>query len=151
MSNLIRPLLAALFVALLVVPATAGAARPGRYKGNLYAFGSFKSIDKTGKVRLKVKHNKLVRFFLEDKNYRCIHNGFDPTDDTFEYFAAQLSRKVRIRNGELTKVYGGDDADDPWKITLKAKFRGKRARGSIDMVSYSSGCSKNWFWKAKLR
>jgi transposase-like protein len=133
--------------ALLAAPAASHAAPNGLWKGNLYAFGSYKKIDKAGTARFTVKsHRRLRKFKFVDKSYRCINDGFDPTDDTFEYEAFVI-KSARIKHGKVHKVVKTDAA----KVTLTGRFKGKVAKGKIDFTSYSSGCSKNWFWKAKLR
>ena len=148
MSRLTKSLLALLVLGLLALPATAGAAKSGRYKGSLYYFGSYKPIDKTGKVNFRVEDNRIVRFKLEDPSYRCLNNGFDPTDDDFESATVILYKPARIRDGKVHKVY----KNDVWKLTLKGTFRrGGRAKGSINFVSYEAGCSKSWYWGARIR
>jgi hypothetical protein len=133
--------------ALLALPAASQAAPNGLYKGNLYAFGSYKKIDRAGSAKLTVKkHTRIRNFKFVDKSYRCINDAFDPTDDTFEYEAFNI-RSARIKHGKVHKVVKTAAA----KVTLDGKFNGKVAKGKIDFTSYSSGCSKNWFWKVKLR
>ncbi len=131
----------------LAVPAASDAAPNGKWKGHLYGFGSYKKVDQTGSVKFKVRrHKKVVKFRYVDKNYHCINSIFTPSDDTFEYAAGGF-KSARIKHGKLHKVVKTGAA----KITVDGKFKGKVAKGKIDVTSYSAGCSKNWYWKARLR
>jgi hypothetical protein len=133
--------------ALLAAPAASHAAPNGSWKGNLYAFGSYKKADRTGTAKFSVKkHRRLRSFKFVDKSYECIHDAFDPSDDTFEYEAFRI-KAARIKHGKVHKVVKTTAA----KVTLDGHFDGKVAKGKIDFTSYNSGCSKNWNWKAKLR
>jgi hypothetical protein len=131
---------------LAAVPVVADAAKSGRYKGKLYAFGSFKKVDETGKVSFKVRRKtRLAKFKFVDTNYRCINDGADPSDDTFEYAAYELST-VRIRRNRVNQRFEAGDET----IEFKARLKGKAAKGTIAVFGPRI-CTKEWSWKAKLR
>jgi len=132
---------------LLAAPAASIAAPNGSWKGHLYGYGSYKKSDRTGTMKFKVRrHKKVVKFRYDDPSYRCIHSIFDPTDDEFESAHGGF-KSARIKNGKLHKVV----KNDALKLEVDGKFKGKVAKGKIRVTSYSAGCSKSWFWKAKLR
>src|SRR3954468_13284657 len=133
--------------ALLALPAASDAAPNGLWKGNLYAYGHYSGdSNKTGSVKFRVKrHKRVVKFKYVDPYYLCINDAFDPTDDTPE--RAQWTFKTfRIKHGKVHKVVKTSGA----RVELKGTFKGKVAKGSIDYTSYGAGCSKGWYWKAKL-
>ena len=134
-------------VALVIAPA-ADAAKPGKWSGKLYGFSS-KQVEKGSKLSFKVKGKKLRGVKFRDTSYRCINNGFDPADDTFDSVRLRIrSVPIRGRKIDFRKEYGS--GIDSLTFVVKGKIGKRKASGTL--VVYGHGdCSKNWRWKAKLR
>ena len=139
-------------LAMLLVPAAAEAAEPGKYSGKLYTFDKKnKQPYKNVKVSLKVAKSgkKLTKFTVSSAPVFCL-NIFSG-EGRAEFKVAYVPSAKIGGNGKFSETYvvknkGGEEIG---RQVLKGSFSGTKASGTIE--TQTTGCSGTSRFKLKKK
>ena len=140
--------LALLCLAAAVLPAAAQGAVAGTYRGALYTDSETVEKWNGSKVSFTVRNGKIRDFKASGATVRCIGSITDYGDNTRSAFSAHIATApiVNQRVNTTEKVMDGDE--ELGEHTLKGRFSGKRASGTIEQLSYY--CSGKYRWRVSL-